>query len=71
MAKSEKLAAVAEQDGQTLGEWVREVLLEPAERRKRSVFVDGPLDETLTRRTILLNALSRPTAEGIRAGPPF
>jgi hypothetical protein len=27
----EKLAAVAEQEGQTLGEWVREVLLERAE----------------------------------------
>jgi hypothetical protein len=34
----EKLARVAEQDGQTLGEWCREVLLERAEGRKPTVI---------------------------------
>jgi hypothetical protein len=52
----EKLAAVAEQDGQTLGEWCREVLLERAEGRKPSVIEETVLAETLALRTILLNA---------------
>ena len=34
----ERLAAVAESDGMTLGEWVREVLLERADGRKPSVI---------------------------------
>jgi hypothetical protein len=33
----ERLTAVAEGDGMTLGEWVREVLLERADGRKPSV----------------------------------
>jgi hypothetical protein len=52
----EKLAAVAEQDGQTLGEWCREMLLEQAEGRKPSVIEETVLAETLALRTILLNA---------------
>lgn len=51
----EKLAAVAEQDGQTLGEWCREVLLERAEGRKASVIEETLLGEVLALRTILLN----------------
>ncbi len=46
----EKLAAVAEQDGQTLGEWCREVLLERAEGRKLSVIEETALAETLALR---------------------
>lgn len=53
----EKLAAVAEQDGQTLGEWCREVLLERAEGRKPSVIEETLLAETLALRTILLNVV--------------
>lgn len=53
----EKLAVVAEQDGMTLGEWCREVLLERAEGRKPSVIEETLLAETLALRTILLNAL--------------
>ena len=52
----EKLAAVAEQDGMTLGEWVREVLLERMEGRKPTVIEETVLAETLALRTILLNA---------------
>lgn len=52
----EKLAGVAEQDGQTLGEWCREVLLERAEGRKPSAIEEALLAELLALRTILLNA---------------
>ena len=52
----EKLAAVAEGDGMTLGEWVREVLLERADGRKPSVIEETVLAETRALRTILLNA---------------
>jgi hypothetical protein len=52
----ERLAAVAEQDGQTLGEWCREVLLERAEGRKPSAIEEALLAEALALRTILLNA---------------
>jgi hypothetical protein len=52
----EKLAAVAEGDGMTLGEWVREVLLERIEGRKATVIEEAVLAETLALRTILLNA---------------
>jgi hypothetical protein len=51
----EKLTAVAEQEGQTLGEWVREVLLERAEGRRASVIEETLLAEVLGLRTILLN----------------
>jgi hypothetical protein len=52
----EKLTAVAEGDGMTLGEWVREVLLERMEGRKPTVIEETVLAETLALRTILLNA---------------
>ena len=54
----ECLAAVAEEDGMTLGEWVREVLLERADGRKPSVIEETLLAEVLALRalrTILLN----------------
>lgn len=51
-----RLGAMAEQDGQTLGEWCREVLLERMEGRKPSVIEETVLAETLALRTILLNA---------------
>jgi hypothetical protein len=51
----EKLAGLAEQDGQTLGEWCREVLLERADGRKPSVIEETLLAEVLALRTILLN----------------
>ena len=51
----ERLAAVAEGDGMTLGEWVREVLLERADGRKPSVIEETLLAEVLALRTILLN----------------
>ena len=37
----ERLAAVAEGEGMTLSEWVREVLLERAEGRKPSLIADS------------------------------
>ena len=52
----ERLAAVAEGDGMTLGEWVREVLLERAEGRKPSVIEETLLGEVLALRTILPGA---------------
>lgn len=52
----EKLTAVAESEGMTLGEWVREVLLERMEGRKPTVIEEAVLAETLALRTILLNA---------------
>jgi hypothetical protein len=42
----EKLAAVAEGDGMTLGEWVREMLLERMEGRKPSAIEEAVLAET-------------------------
>jgi hypothetical protein len=55
-SEAERLTAVAEQDGQTLGEWCREVLLERADGRKPSVIEETLLAEVLAQRTILLNA---------------
>jgi hypothetical protein len=52
----ERLSAVVEREGMTLGEWVREVLLERADGRKPSVIEETLLAETLALRTILLNA---------------
>jgi hypothetical protein len=52
----ERLAAVAEGEGMTLGEWCREVLLERAEGRKPSMIEETLLAEVLALRTILLNA---------------
>jgi hypothetical protein len=51
----ERLAAVAEGDGMTLGEWCREVLLERADGRKPSMIEETLLAEVLALRTILLN----------------
>jgi hypothetical protein len=62
-SEAEKLTAVAEQDGQTVGEWCREVLLERIEGRKPSVIEETVLAEVLALRTILLNAFYR-LAEG-------
>ena len=67
----ERLSAVAEGDGMTLGEWVREVLLERADGRKPSVIEETLLAETLALRTILLNLHftvgETITAEGMQA----
>jgi hypothetical protein len=52
----ERLSAVVESEGMTLGEWCREVLLERADGRKPSVIEETLLAETLALRTILLNA---------------
>ncbi len=52
----ERLTAIAQQSGQTLGEWCRAVLLERAEGRKPSVAEESLLAEVLALRTILLNA---------------
>jgi hypothetical protein len=54
-SEAERLTAVAEQDGMTLGEWCREVLLERADGRKPSVIEETLLSEVLALRTILLN----------------
>ncbi len=51
----ERLSAVVESEGMTLGEWCREVLLESAEGRKPSVIEETLLAEVLALRTILLN----------------
>jgi hypothetical protein len=56
MSEYETLAAVAEGDGMTLGERVREVLSERMEGRKPTVIEETLLAETLALRTILLNA---------------
>ena len=52
----ERLSAVVQSEGMTLGEWCREVLLERAEGRKPSVIEETLLAEVLALRTILLNA---------------
>jgi hypothetical protein len=51
----ERLSAVVESEGMTLGEWCREVLLERADGRKPSVIEETLLGEVLALRTILLN----------------
>lgn len=51
----EKLAAAARQEGRTLGEWCRDVLLERAEGRQPSMAEETVLAEVLGLRTILLN----------------
>jgi hypothetical protein len=72
-SEAERLTAVAEQDGMTLGEWVREVLLERADGRKPSVIEETLLAEVLALRTILLNVHftvakgEAITAEGMQA----
>ncbi|HKU20845.1 MAG TPA: RHS repeat-associated core domain-containing protein [Terriglobales bacterium] len=64
----EKLAAVAEQDGQTLGEWCREVLLERAEGRKPSVIEETGLDNFLAREfTSQFGRFSQPDPAGLAA----
>jgi len=52
----ERLSAVVETEGMTLGEWCREVLLERVDGRKPSVIEETLLAEVLALRTILLNA---------------
>src|SRR5271154_432740 len=51
----ERLSAVTEGDGMTLGEWCREVLLERVDGRKPSVIEETLLGEVLALRTIRLN----------------
>jgi hypothetical protein len=51
----ERLSAVVESEGMTLGEWCREVLLERIDGRKPSVIEETLLAEVLALRTILLN----------------
>ena len=51
----ERLSAVVETEGMTLGEWCREVLLERVDGRKPSVIEETLLAEVLALRTILLN----------------
>jgi hypothetical protein len=51
----ERLSAVVESEGMTLGEWCREVLLERIDGRKPSVTEETLLGEVLALRTILLN----------------
>ncbi|HKM83034.1 MAG TPA: hypothetical protein VJY15_19010 [Candidatus Acidoferrum sp.] len=64
----ERLAAVAEGDGMTLGEWVREVWPERADGRKPSVIEETLLAEVLALRTILLNVhFTVAKGEAIRA----
>ncbi|HTQ62513.1 MAG TPA: hypothetical protein VMI32_19965 [Candidatus Solibacter sp.] len=69
----ERLSAVVEREGMTLGEWVREVLLERADGRKPSVIEETLLAEVLALRTILLNVHftvakgESITAEGMQA----
>jgi hypothetical protein len=65
----ERLSAVVESEGMTLGEWCREVLLERAEGRKPSVIEETLLAEVLALRTILLN-LHFTVAKG-EASPPL
>lgn len=54
-----KLAAVAAQRGQTLGEWGRAVLLERADGRPPSVAEESLLAEVLALRTVLVNLFYR------------
>jgi hypothetical protein len=63
----EKLAARAEQEGQRLGEWAREVLLERAAGHRPSVAEETLLGEVLALRTILLNAFYK-LAQGEKLG---
>jgi len=51
----ERLSAMVESEGMTLGEWCREVLLERADGRKPSAIEETLLAEVLALRTILLN----------------
>ncbi len=55
----ERLSAVVETEGMTLGEWCREVLLERVDGRKPSAIEETLLAEVLALRTILLNAFYR------------
>ena len=56
-AEYERLVAVAEREGLTLGEWCRDVLLERANGRKAKPVEETLLAEVIALRTILLNAL--------------
>ena len=51
----ERLSAVVESEGMTLGVWCREVLLERADGRKPTVIEEPLLAAVLALRTILLN----------------
>lgn len=64
-----QLEKLAQEHGQTLGEWCRDVMLERAEGRKPSVIEETVLAEMLALRTILLNACpGRQADRGRNAG---
>ena len=68
-----QLEKLAQEHGQTLGEWCRDVMLEHVDGRKPSVIEETLLSEVLALRTILLNlhftvAMGETiTAEGMQA----
>jgi len=55
-AECERLIAVAEREGLTLGEWCREVLLQRVSAEKPKPIEETLLAEVVALRTILLNA---------------
>src|SRR5487761_533958 len=55
-AEYERLVAVAEREGLTLGEWCRDALLERANGRTARPVEETLLAEVIAVRTILLNA---------------
>lgn len=55
-AEYERLNAIVEERGVTLGEWCREVLLQHTNRTKPVTVEEAVLAELLALRTILLNA---------------
>ena len=64
-AEYEQLNATAEEQGVTLGEWCREVLLQHTTGTKPITVEEAVLAELLALRTILLNALYK-QAQGER-----
>src|SRR5487761_318630 len=55
-AEYERLVAVTEHEGLTLGEWCRDVLLKRTNARKAKPVEETLLAEVIALRTILLNA---------------
>ncbi len=56
-AECERLIAMAEREGLTLGEWCREVLLQRVSAKELRPIEETLLAEVVALRTILLNAL--------------
>jgi len=67
-AEYERLVAVAEREGLTLGEWCRDVLVERANGHRAKPVDETLLAEVIALRTILLNALYK-LAQGERLTP--